>query len=265
MDLLLEVAHGYRTAKNEQKQITYIPMPALLPPNIKECVAFIFFDKDEEPIGTGFFLEADACYFVTAKHVIEEYDTLYLRINRKKKTKFITLDLVKNTPRYHWNEAVDIAVIKIRKQEYMLNVGMLVDDNFQKAVPLCEGDDVFFIGLLPQVYGNLKNTPVVRKGTIALVTDEPLEVEGGAAPYFYIEANCYPGNSGSPVFLTLASMETGGSIIQSNKHVLLLGVMYGYINQTQEIKSGWKKINVIENVHIALVSPGQAILDIINA
>ncbi len=240
-------------------------MPALLPPDIKDAIAFVFYDKDEEPIGTGFFLEADRCYFVTSKHVIDEFDFIYLRVNRNKKATFIYLNLVKNPPQYHENPSVDLAVIKIKKQKHVLNAGMMVGDEFQKTVPLCEGDDVFFVGLLPQVYGNLKNTPVVRKGSIALVTDEPLEDEdGGAAPYFYIEANCYPGNSGSPVFLRLASMEDG-QVTETNRYVLLLGVMYGYINDTQEIKSGRKKIDITENVHIALVSPAQGIIDIIGS
>lgn len=239
-------------------------MPAIVPPNIKETIGFIFEKKNENPIGSGFILNSnDDYYFITSKHVIRDYDKIFIRINTKTRTKYIRHNLIKNKPKYHQNPAIDIAVLKIKKQEFALNIGMIIDKAFLRKIPLCEGDDVFFIGLLPQKYGNKKNTPVVRQGAIVLVTDEPFVDEEGSVPFFYIEANCHPGNSGSPVFLRLSSMDANGNINLTNQHSLLLGVMYGYIHETKEIKHGWRKLKLTESVQVALVSPARGILDIL--
>ncbi len=58
-------------------------------------------------------------------------------------------------------------------------------------------------------------------------------------------------------------MDADGSINLTNQYVLLLGVMYGYLHETKEIKHWWKKLKVTESVQVALVSPAQGILDIL--
>ena len=242
--------------------------------NMKNTAAFVFTEDDEEkiPIGTGFWLEKDnESYFVTAKHMIEDEAEIYIRMNTEKGLLFQEVELTKNQPLYHENPAIDIAIIPLKPRKgakyFMINAGMLIDNEFVEKVGVIEGDDVFFIGLLPQFFGKLKNTPVVRTGKVALVTDELFEDEDGEALYFYIEAHCFPGNSGSPVFMRMASMDANGNISYAGNQVLLLGVMCGYLNQYREIRKGAKisKFNFDENVHIAMVSPAHGILDIIDS
>jgi len=68
----------------------------------------------------------------------------------------------------------------------------------------------FFIGLLPQYYGVKKNFPVVRRGSLALITDEAVPTPAGPEKGYLAEVTSWPGNSGSPVFLNLAGMRGGG-------------------------------------------------------
>ncbi|MFC1774972.1 serine protease [Nanoarchaeota archaeon] len=250
-------------------------MPAILSKEIKNSIGFIFIDENFEkvPIGTGFWLEHNGfIYFVTAKHVIKDIKKFFIRLNTKDKSVYVKYNVKKDgRPMYHKNNAVDIAVLKTvppkNTEVSVLNSGCIVDKNFIDSVGLFEGDDVFFVGLLPQIFGNIRNTPVVRTGRIALITDEPFIDDIGCAHYHFIEANCYPGNSGCPVFVRIATMDTSGAMTYSNSMVMLLGVMYGYLNQIKEVGGGLisKPVEFDENVNIAMVSQGAALLEILNS
>ena len=66
---------------------------------------------------------------------------------------------------------------------------------------MAEGDDLYFIGLMTQYYGIKRNYPLVRRGTVALLTDENIDTPTGPQRVIIAELESWPGNSGSPVFL----------------------------------------------------------------
>lgn len=76
------------------------------------------------------------------------------------------------------------------------------DSLFEEFVNVREGDDIFFLGFPLGIVIPSRVTPIVRSGMVALKRDDDT---------FLIEANAYPGNSGSPVFFKPCPFEMGPS------------------------------------------------------
>ena len=264
-------------------------MAAIIPADIKKVVTFLFNDERQpEPLGTGFWVAVPAqenhgklfCYIVTAKHVISGRRSVMVRLNlvageQPSGLARIELSSADHRPIVHENPAVDIAVIPYAPPQdagvdfKVLQRGMLATMDFRERETVSEGDEVFFTGLMPQVYGRLRNTPVVRYGRIALVTDEPFVTEEGEANYLYVEANSYPGNSGSPVFLRFGPIRQAGGIRIGGDRIMLLGVMHGYLQQgrpiDQVVESENKVLAFFENINIAMVCPVDYLADILDS
>jgi len=265
-------------------------MAAIVPADIKKVVTFLFTDEQSpRPIGTGFWVAVPAkdeqqglfCYVVTAKHVINGLESVLLRLNLThpdQPSGFAKINLTtgNNTPILHSNPAVDIVVIPFAPPAdagvdfKVLQKEMFATSDFRKRETVSEGDEVFFTGLMPQVYGTLRNTPVVRYGRIALMTDEPFVTQDGKANYIYIEANSYPGNSGSPVFLRFGPIRQADSIIVGGDQIMLLGVMHGYLQQGRpvdriNVKSANETLAFFENINIAMVCPVDYLAEILDS
>jgi len=70
------------------------------------------------------------------------------------------------------------------------------------------GDDTFTVGRFIGHDGKESNLPVVRFGNIAMLPQQPLELEHlGPQNVFLIESRIMPGYSGSPVFLNIPPWE----------------------------------------------------------
>lgn len=265
-------------------------MAAIIPSDIKKVVTFLFTDEQSpRPIGTGFWVAVSAkdekeklfCYVVTAKHVINGLSSVLLRLNLARphqQSGFarISLAVGNTTPILHPNPAVDIAAIPFAPPQdsgvdfKVLQKDMFATRDFRESETVSEGDEVFFTGLMPQVYGRLRNTPVVRYGRIALITDEPFETEDGKANYLYIEANSYPGNSGSPVFLRFGPIRQAGTTTIVGDRIMLLGVMHGYLQQGRsidriDIKAANEALAFFENINIAMVCPVDYLAEILDS
>lgn len=78
---------------------------------------------------------------------------------------------------------------------------MFLDDQALTSGTIVEGNDLYFIGLMEQYYGIKRNHPLVRRGTLGLLTDESIDTPTGRQRVFIAELESWPGNSGSPVFL----------------------------------------------------------------
>jgi len=265
-------------------------MAAIIPADIKKVVTFLFADEQPpRPIGTGFWVGVPAkdgadrifCYIVTAKHVVDATDHVLARLNLAQADQpsgfaKISLGTGNTQPILHSNPAVDIAVIPfVPPQDAGVDFKVIQKDMFalkdyRQSQSVSEGDEVFFIGLMPQIYGKLKNTPVVRYGRIALVTDEPFVTNGGEAAYFYVEANSYPGNSGSPVFLRFGPIRQAGQITIGADRIRLLGIMHGYLSQGRlleevDMPTGNKTLAFLENINIAMVCPVDYLAEILES
>jgi len=214
----------------------------------------------EIPLGTAFFvLYPDArggptfgfLYLVTAKHVLEDTDGTFLkevrvRLNLKvpsggRQADFLSVPVSDDRGNLLWysdsNVATDVAIAPLLPDDKRFDflpipISMFADDDLLKREKVVEGDSLNFVGLMSQYYGESKNYPVVRRGTLALMTDEEIDTPTGRQHAFIAELTSWPGNSGSPVFLNLAGLREGSMIVGVNLH--LLGILSGtFLNKVK--------------------------------
>jgi hypothetical protein len=104
------------------------------------------------------------------------------------------------------NQATDVVAIPFAPDNKVFDVvgipiSLFVDDDLMKKEKVIEGDSLYFVGLMPQYYGDHKNYPLLRKGSLALLTDEPIDTPTGRQHVYLADMPSWPGNSGSPVLL----------------------------------------------------------------
>ncbi len=85
-------------------------------------------------------------------------------------------------------------------------------------------EEIVMIGYPNGLWDEVHNLPIIRKGVTA--THPRLKLNG--KPEFLIDAACFPGSSGSPVFLVnLGSyLSPDGGLIVGSSRIALLGTLY---------------------------------------
>jgi len=206
-----------------------------------------------QPLGTAFIvfypdsrggLDYGFVYLVTAKHVLRDANGKFFRkVDLRMNAKSQGVEFIKDIPVsneseqllwYHSEKDADEAVAldflpsRDKFDFKVIPVDMFVDDALLKSADVQEGDSLYFIGLLAQFYGEKRNYPVVRRGTLAMTTDEDIPTKAGSAHLFIAELQSWPGNSGSPVFLSLGGMRHGGVVTGENFR--FFGILLGVFN-----------------------------------
>lgn len=106
----------------------------------------------------------------------------------------------------HKHPNVDVAAINISeiplKHNNMffkwMEVNQIVDYKHDELVP---DRDVVFVGYPYGYFDEVNNLPILRSGKIATIP----KVDFNGLPQFLIDAQVYPGSSGSPVFVKLSN------------------------------------------------------------
>lgn len=164
--------------------------------------------------GTGFFVihtygDHPYPFFVTAKHVAKETEkpdkTIHFIANKKGGG---TMDVVMASDRwfFHPNDpTADVAVLPC-SIDAALDVVTIGSDSLLTPKRLAElkigiGDEIVFPGLFTYAPGSRRNMPLTRRGTIAMIPDEAIQVDEGFAEVYLAEARSISGMSGSPVFV----------------------------------------------------------------
>jgi hypothetical protein len=194
---------------------------------------------DKEAVGTCFFAgrytpDHAGVYVVTAKHVYNELrdgdGAMFVRLNLAGPAAGVEyVELPESGWVEHPNDQVDLSVLQwfpsmvgakvgdrgvIAEKEtpgepggtiYSLPIEVMASapryaTDWGKSWPPDEGEQVFFVGLLQQYQGSERNYPAFRFGHVALNTDEEIDLRSGRAQYRVIEAQCYKGHSGAPVW-----------------------------------------------------------------
>jgi len=239
-----------------------------------KTVGFVYSSvKENQPLGTGFFVGIRVpgdtskmfCFFVTAKHVLMNFDSSFhksvlIRINTPDSARqvFAPLAISGNEKNifFHPDPSVDIAVMLFnpRKTDYSLlpiDEALLLDKNsFSLVVP---GQEIFFTGMFTNYLGKKKNFPIVRFGHVSLTTDERIDFVNCKRELFLVETFTFGGNSGSPVFVRVGYSE-----------FRLLGVLNGFfgaLSPVQAIQTGTTAV-VAENSGIAAVTPSYLLKEI---
>lgn len=251
----------------------------------------------EMPLGTGFLVsypdvrggpEFSFFYLVTAKHVLRDSDgkllrSVRVRANLKSSEGDSQIEFANDIPVsdangnllwYHGTNEADEAVaidFLLNKELFDFKViptSIFVDEATLESSDVEEGDTIYFIGLLAQFSGSKKNYPVVRRGTLAMMTDEDVPTPAGPQKVFIAELQSWPGNSGSPVFLSLGGLRHGGMMLGENFR--FLGILLGdFVNKIQATIVGGPQITLggedAANVGISLIVPATRLKEILDA
>jgi hypothetical protein len=186
-----------------------------------ECVVFVYPNEQaaidgREAGGSGFLVnfpeptsETDRIFVVTNRHVIENLGAPVIRVNRAdRSSESITTN--KNRWRVH-PDGDDIAAIEFHQLNSDHSFRWV---DFRTALPghatqdfnIGIGDTVAMLGRLIGHDGKVRNSPIARFGTIAMMPGDKIKNSFGADQETYlIECHSIPGFSGSPVFLFLNS------------------------------------------------------------
>ncbi len=176
-------------------------------------------------------------YLVSNRHILEDMAQVYLRLNPQanEPAREYTLTLLDNNGAPLWvphpNPEIDVAVITINigwLEEQAMQVAYFRSDleaNVEKLKDLgiTEGDFVYVLGFPMGFVGDLRNTVIVRGGSIARIRD----VLAGTSREFLVDAFIFPGNSGGPVVSKPEALSIEGT--KSQKTAFLIGIVKSYV------------------------------------
>lgn len=133
----------------------------------------------------------------------------------------------------HPNENVDLAIFPlapifrqadeqgINLHYVMLGKNVLANEELLNKLPTME--EIIMIGYPNGIWDEKHNLPIIRKGITA--THPKLPYNG--KPEFMIDAACFPGSSGSPVFLAnIGSFMNENGALCAGTRISLLGTLY---------------------------------------
>ena len=230
-----------------------------VPDEVLKCVGFIGEVHRQDASGiygehenSGFFVsipcespelkESRTTYFVTAKHVAEEYANCRFCFWVNKRGGGVTTmpDIVGNQWWLHpTDKTADVAVVQVGMNPRADIVPIAVETiglpEKLKERSIGIGDEVFSTGLFTEVDTTETMMPIVRHGNIAMTPPTQIQTKYGFADVILIEARSIGGISGSPVFTRntlIQQVKTEDGVTRpsfSNGHgETLLGLVHGH-------------------------------------
>lgn len=196
--------------------------------------------------GTGYFFqfkEENNRYIpciVTNKHVVKDTMMGQFRFTVEKKDdqthKEHYIDYkVTNFERFwipHPEPSVDLCILPIKdimediEKKGCVFAHLFVEKSLiqkkEVIATLSAIEDIIMIGYPSGIWDAINNRPIVRKGITA--THPYLDYNGKSE--FMIDAACFPGSSGSPVFLYNQGNYTVGDTLTIGSRLILLGTLY---------------------------------------
>ncbi|MGC2192041.1 MAG: hypothetical protein WA751_06880 [Candidatus Dormiibacterota bacterium] len=285
-----------------------------VPDEVRESVVFLYSRQDfgMVPRGTAFFVAVAAgdesqplmrgwdghAYLVTARHLIDGIRTkgidgkVYARVNmRDGDVAMVISDVSEWRPTPNEvtdrqaesgepSELIDVSVLAWGQTQESIayrpvpTVPMFVTDETVAMKQIGLGDNVFMTGLFVFHSGKQRNVPIVRIGTIAAMSGEPVETKLGSMVAYLIESRSVGGLSGSPVFVEIdplrsISVDPIGGIVrtgthQSSRQFYLLGMVHGHWDTEFVVSDPAYPEDQLVNMGIAIVVPSQKILEVMN-
>jgi hypothetical protein len=269
-----------------------------IPDEARKCVAFVYCqrNKTKEPRGTAFLVghnlaegrDGDyAVYFVTARHVVENIrrdarDSLcHLRMNTKQGG-IENIAIPVSDWVFHEDSRIDVAVAPIEVDfsnfdHLLVGSSCFLWPEGITSLGIGPGDELFFPGLFVRHPGEKSNIPIVRSGTIAALSNEPIKTKLGMTPACLVEARSIGGLSGSPVFICKGSdynkyWTSEIAVPNTNRTIFLLGLIQGHYGCEDVLDSAepddilLQSDNQIKSVNmgIGVVVPAQHITETLN-
>jgi hypothetical protein len=240
--------------------------------------------------GTGFYVSVPSkhpgvfpfVYLVTSKHVIEKTaPNFWVRENLK--AGGVTLEPGDTEWVAHpSDETVDVAVFPWKLPEDRDHLPVPKEDfaSREKFGPeqVGIGDELFLVGVFPSASGTEGNTPIVRKGNLAMLPEGKVRVKRDQREQyidaFLIEAHSFGGISGSPIFVretTRVRTQAYGKSYDARMvgPQYLLGLVWGHYEiDSQDINAMHPRPPVGQelglNLGIGIAVPAWKILETLN-
>lgn len=244
---------------------------------LKTIVLFVLKGEkgEEHPHGTGILVRIENTYMlVTCKHIVvnpntkEYYKGLQMWVNRVDNTvSKKDIDAIHTQFNLRWffhtDENVDIAISPIAIEEGQDDIKTMPFESFEDFSLIPLGEDIFFLGY-PHGLGieNVpKLSPLVRTGIVALKLGNKT---------FFIDANVYPGSSGSPVFYkpSIAQKEKTTINIGKLRDLKMLGIVSDNLSSIEEAiskRTGRTRAVFEENSGLGVVQSAELIKEIVSS
>lgn len=105
---------------------------------------------------------------------------------------------------------------------------IFVTEDDVKQHRIAEADPVVFAGFFLQYPGQKRIEPIVRRGILAMLPNEPIVFEDGTNARLYLaDAHVFLGNSGSPMFINVSRVV--------GYDYRFLGVVSGYVFEDEDL------------------------------
>jgi hypothetical protein len=239
-------------------------------------------------IGTGFLVRVDLpskpgsalILLVSNKHVFEGGKGFVVAFHKKKPA--VSEPDLGQVLRFHAKDYsdvyfphpssnVDLACVNISSvidqlhtQIYYKFLDVSLFANFSEP-DLDAGNRIIFIGYPDNRYDKVHNLPIVRNGIIA---SHP-KVDFNGEPQFIVDAQVFPGSSGSPVFLNMkeAEFNRGQIVLGGNRSpYLLVGVISATMVRHNVVDFLPTQLvpSIQEVIGLGLVFKSTALLDLIH-
>jgi V8-like Glu-specific endopeptidase len=205
-------------------------------------------DGNRQTTGTGFFFsfkidgKTHVPLIVTNKHVIEKsrVGTFVLTKSNEQgeplfgQTERVVLDNFESLWIKHPEETVDLAVFPIGPlylqaeskglKFFAPPIGEDLLPTPEKLADLSGLENITMIGYPNGIWDEKNNMPIVRRGITA--TNPKYDYNG--LPVFVIDCACFPGSSGSPVFIFDQGgyLDAKGNLNLGGGRLMLLGVLF---------------------------------------
>lgn len=259
-----------------------------IPQQVRDCVVYLY-DENNALRGTGFVVgvpdEAAVGqafpYVITAAHVVKPHSKINVRYNSKSGM----AESRDTSPALDWwaseTLGADVACAHFCPPDLavsMIRPDQIADDAFLIEEDIGPGDEVVFSGLFIRTPGKSRNLPVNRFGQIARMNEEtvPQKLDNGDVEErdaILVEGRSWGGHSGSPAFIVFPMTRYMGQLRgvgdSPRDNWALLGLVLGHWDLPSPIRlanqiGDDKEREAMVNSGIALVGPGQHILDLVN-
>lgn len=196
-------------------------------------------DGNLNGIGTGFFVQQPVAsgvriHLVSNKHVLCGCPAIRIALTGMKdgepdndSSVSIPIGQVAGNVVQHPDPKVDIAVLTctgifnlMPNKLYFKAIGYDMLATFEEP-ELSVAEGVYFVGYPDNRYDMKHNLPLVRTGIVA--SNPRLDYNG--IPCFVIDAQVFPGSSGSPVFVDLSFENIRNGVLSGGGNVKMLGIV----------------------------------------
>ena len=224
--------------------------------NVLHCTALISAKSCEgaEFTATGFFYTSatKGLLLVTNAHVLEGVEKMNITLTPKNEMGFpdfgykeeVVVDCSAENIFFHpdWKKdkgrSVDLAAVRINEplglKFYISSTSkdFILQESEKEFVGCIE--DVLMLGYPRGLIDVENNLPIVRRG----ITATSIHVDYCGVPSFLIDAACFPGSSGSPVFVIVPPLRVDATRMSINTQgtVKLVGVLSQWIPDVSEYR-----------------------------